>query len=221
MRVTAVCPITSDRAMFLPSLIVSFLKQSYTDSELLIVADGHGALDVEAPSDPRVRLVRLHGPQRRIGEKRNAANAVSLGEVILHFDSDDWSHPQRIADQLEFMDKTGKAVVGYSDLLYYRLEDRSLWRYQYQTPSPYATGTSLCYLKSWWEKHKFDTRVSVGEDALFSSEAYAAGQLASVASKMIVARAHNRNTFNPTFGQAPFYPAKKEDFPEEFFEVEP
>lgn len=220
MKVTAVCPVTADRLGMLHQVVRCFLDQTFTDSELLFVVDGPCMSMISFSPTSRVRVEYLHGPQRTVGAKRNAANEKARGEIICHFDSDDWSHPWRIADQCDELALREKKAVGYHDLLYYRVDDRSFWRYNYPGKGAYATGTSLCYLKSWWEKHRFDNGSSVGEDVKFSDMARAAGELYSTESRgFIVARAHGRNTFRPRFGESPFLRAEKKSFPREFLET--
>jgi glycosyltransferase involved in cell wall biosynthesis len=213
-RVTAVMPTTSARRPFWEGAIRQFLAQTYQDSELLILEESAGALDQQWPS--RVKYVRM--PQRALttGRKRNVVNELAQSEIIVHFDDDDWFHPRRIEEQVSFLDTSGAKVVGNHDILYYRTEDQTFWQYLFQGHKPYATGTSLCYLKSWWEGHRFSDK-SVGEDSDFWVEAKGANVMASRGlDQMIVARAHKGNTYHPAFGKSPFVAAKREMFPVEF-----
>jgi hypothetical protein len=110
--------------------------------------------------------------------------------VICHWDDDDWSEPQRLADQVTRLVSSHVAVTGYHSM---RFTDGVKW-WQYSGTPNYALGTSLCYRRSWWESHPFELR-NVGEDNQFVSVAAAAGQLKSVsAAAMMHATIHSGNT---------------------------
>ena len=81
-----------------------FLRQDYPDRELVIVDDSPDAADALLPDLPEDagRVVYLHRPGRRsAGEKRNLAVERSRGEVVVHWDDDDWSAPDRLTHQVE------------------------------------------------------------------------------------------------------------------------
>ena len=61
---------------------------------------GDGAAEDLIPSDPRIRYKRLRGT-RTLGAKRNLCVAESRGDLILHWDDDDWFAPHRISYQVE------------------------------------------------------------------------------------------------------------------------
>lgn len=84
--------------------VESVLAQSYRDLELIVVDDASNdgtleQLQAVASQDPRVRLLPL---RRNVGTY--AAKLIGLrlarGEFITCHDSDDWSHPQKIARQV-------------------------------------------------------------------------------------------------------------------------
>jgi glycosyltransferase involved in cell wall biosynthesis len=219
MLVTAICPLVG-RQDFLPGLITCFLNQTFIDCELLIIEDGGRSVESLIPVHPRIHYVNLMG-HRNTGEKRNAANALAHGEIIIHFDSDDWYAPERINDEVGFLISSGKQVVGYHDMLYYREIDGRFFKYRYK-PTPampwYATGTSMCYWRTWWEKHPFRS-IDVGEDSAFSIEASKAGLLASKdCGLMLVARQHAGSTSKVLLGHGDFPEADRAEFPSAFIE---
>ncbi len=220
MKITCVCPTQQSRRNFVDMMIRCFISQTYVDKELIILDEGyvpHPMLVSGTPDSIRYSFKEDKGITLSTGQKRNTVNAMATGDIIAHFDDDDWSHPERLAEQLAFMEKTGKACVGYHDLLYLRCSDGTLWKYMYQgKPCVYATGTSQFYLRSAWAANQFKAKL-VGEDSQFSFDMKAKDMLASEdGKKMIVARAHSQNTYVPNFGQAPFLAAEREEFPELF-----
>ena len=81
--VTCIMP-TSGRRRFVPQAIRSFLRQDYTNTELLIIDDGADSVSDCVPEDPRIRYFRLDG-KLTIGAKRNFACEQARGEFIIHW----------------------------------------------------------------------------------------------------------------------------------------
>ncbi len=90
--VSCVMP-TFDRRRFVPDAIDGFWSQTYPDRELVIVDDGTDPIADLVPDDPMIRYVRLD-QRLKTGAKRNAACRAARGDVIVHWDDDDWSSPR-------------------------------------------------------------------------------------------------------------------------------
>ncbi len=152
------------------------------------MADGEPVRDL-MPNDPRIRLVETEG-KPAIGEKRNFACERAQGEIILHWDDDDFSAPGRLADQIARLDASGLAVTGYHSM---RFIDGAHW-WLFQGGLNYAVGTSLCYRRTWWQEHRFPAR-QVGEDNEFVREAAKAEQIVTAdAGELMYATIHAGNT---------------------------
>jgi glycosyltransferase involved in cell wall biosynthesis len=187
MLITCLC-VTRDRRHWIQKAIDLFRKQTYLNKELVIVADGYDIRQL-VPYAKNIRLVQLRN-RLTIGAKRNYGNAFATGEVIAHWDDDDWSAPERLAGQVAMLENSGKAVAGYYSMLF--TDGPNWWRFLYS--APYAIGTSLCYRKSFWAEHPFEDR-QVGEDGAFQKTAARAKQLVSAdARTMMVASVHAGNT---------------------------
>ncbi len=108
-----------------------------------------------------VRHIHLDG-NPLIGRMRNVGCDAAHGEVIAHFDDDDFSHPGRLTDQLLRLEKA--QVTGYHSM---RFTDGIKW-WLYSGSSSYALGTSLVYRRSWWAQHHFtEPQGNIGEDNTF------------------------------------------------------
>ena len=109
-----------------------------------------------------------------IGQLRNAAieNAVVYWEkgdgpnILIHWDDDDYSHPNRIAEQVALLQLSGADVVGYREMLFWREPAGEAWLYANNDRAGYAVGTSLCYWRRTWERKPFEA-TSRGEDNAF------------------------------------------------------
>jgi glycosyltransferase involved in cell wall biosynthesis len=216
MLVSAIMP-TADRGHLAPVAIRCFLEQTYTESELVIVDNGRVPLVV--PEHPRIRYLR-HWTATKLntGQMRNLACENANGEVIVHWDDDDWSAAGRIEYQLKTLLDSRKKVTGFHDILYYAVPTDKTYHFVCHQ-RPYASGTSQMYYKRWWLGHKFENR-PVGEDSYFSAQANRERQLHSVdGNKMIVARAHSANTFVPPLGKGNFLPCERRTLPDEFYQA--
>jgi len=136
-----------------------------------------------------VRLVHVEDGFR-IGDLRNFGASRALGSLIAHWDDDDYSAPGRLADQVERLITSGKAVTGYSSM---RFTDGCRW-WLYRGHHRFSLGTSLMYRKDWWEKNPFVSK-HIGEDGEFVKAADRDGQLqTSTTIDMMAASIHNGNT---------------------------
>ena len=116
----------------------------------------------DAQTYPNRELLIVNGP-KRIGEKRNIGCGQAEGEIICHWDDDDWSAPTRIADQVQRLQASGADITGYHRMLFLSPEGE---RWMYEGKPGYAIGTSLCYWKRVWDAKPFP-HLQVGEDNAF------------------------------------------------------
>ena len=95
---------TRNRSRFILQAIHYFLRQDYTNLELVIVDDGDKCVgELIRPfvlNDERIRYIRLM-ERLSVGAKRNQACDQAAGEIIVHWDDDDWIAPWRVSYQIE------------------------------------------------------------------------------------------------------------------------
>jgi hypothetical protein len=180
--------VTCNRPEWIPRAVACYQAQTYPHRQLLVVEDG-GANGHLLPNDPTICYVHLDGKQI-VGQKRNVANTLAAGQVICHWDDDDWSAPERVAEQVELLKTSGAMIVGYNILPFHDMSTGDVRIYR--GDEGYCTGTSLCYWRSWWQAHRFQN-VSVGEDNAFVWES--AGRVRGVSGMgRMVARSHSKGT---------------------------
>ncbi len=157
---------TYNRRTFVPHAIEYFLRQDYARKELIIVDDGADPIGDLGPADDRIRYIRL-AERRTIGAKRNLACEAARGDIICHWDDDDWHAAWRITYQVEALQREYAAVCGINQLLFYELITNRAWQYVYPKDQRFwLSGSSLCYPRSFWAAHRF-ADINVGEDARF------------------------------------------------------
>lgn len=193
--VTCICP-TRGRGRFIHRAIDCFLAQTWPESEreLLILDEEFNPSLAGDPRLPGVRYERLMA-NPTIGAKRNLCCSKARGRIIAHWDDDDWSAPGRLADQVTRLVETGAPVTGYHTMEF-RAEDGRRWLYS-NPQRNYAVGTSLCYLRAWWETHRFNDQ-NVGEDHSFVR--MAPGLVAVAAGDLMWASVHSQNTSERALG---------------------
>lgn len=96
-----------EAAATLDEAVDSVLAQSFADLELVVVDDGSSdatpdLLQAWAKRDPRVRPLRIE--HRGIIEALSAGLASCRGRLIARMDADDRCHPDRIAEQVRWLD---------------------------------------------------------------------------------------------------------------------
>ncbi len=157
---------TRNRRPFVGQAVWYFLRQDYPCKELIILDDGEDAVADLVPQDERIRYVRLE-PRLSLGAKRNAACEMSRGDLIAHWDDDDWQAPHRLSAQVERLLTTGADLCGARELLHYQLQEGRGWLYRYPAGGrPWLAGCTLLYRRAAWAKHPFPDR-SVAEDSEF------------------------------------------------------
>jgi glycosyltransferase involved in cell wall biosynthesis len=157
---------TADRRQFVPSSIRMFFAQDYVNKELLIVDDGIEPVRDLVLHHPQIRYVRCEAVQS-LGSKRNVACEVARGDIILHWDDDDWYAPWRVRYQVESLRSGDFQICGLDRAIFVSETGEHAWEYVYpRRLSSWLFGATLCYGKSFWEHHPF-ADVTVGEDTRF------------------------------------------------------
>ena len=208
---------TCNRQGLIPVALKCFLSQDWPDRELVVIDDG--AVKVEGLVKQLVPdAVYIYLAEKQvIGVKRNLACEAAGGEVICHFDDDDWSAAGRVRDQVTRLLESGKQMTGYHSITYWN--GRKAYRYVSVLPQ-YAVGTTMCYQKSFWDTHRFPAK-NYAEDNALVYKALDERQLIAVdAGQMMVVRSHASCTSSPEgLGQNTWPEVPLDSLPREFFEA--
>lgn len=182
-----VCAIllTKDRPAMAARAVRAFRAQTYPNKRLFICDTG-AADPAQMHTREEEKYWASYWRRHSIGKLRNAANQLavswtgavqhSVAEVLIHWDDDDVSHPNRIAEQVAHLQSSGADVVGYNEMLFWdsrivgriasdvvRITEEGIeadvavtngeaWLYKHRTNTP---GTSLCYWRKTWERKPF------------------------------------------------------------------
>jgi len=184
---------THNRRSFVPQAIRCFLRQDYSNLELLVVDDGTESIADLVPVNDRVRYLRFD-QKLTIGAKRNLANEKARGEFIVHWDDDDWYPSWRVRAQMRAMLDRGADLCGSSRVAYFDPARDQAWEYRYPSAKgPWVAGNTLAYRKSFWSGHKFPD-IQVGEDSRFVWSSKGRALVDLVDPGLCVATVHSNNT---------------------------
>ena len=143
---------TFNRHMWVERAVAYFLRQDYEARELIIVDDGSEPVHDLLPRDPAIRYVRLE-ERASIGAKRNLGCERARGDIIAHWDDDDWFAPWRLRYQVDQLRHGDAEVVGLNSLLYWEPQAQRAWRYHYPMPArPWIHDPTFCYRRELWQR---------------------------------------------------------------------
>jgi glycosyltransferase involved in cell wall biosynthesis len=157
---------TANRRHYVPQAIRYFMAQDYPNRELVILDDGSESVADLVPDDPHLRYVRLAG-KRTLGAKRNECVKHARGDLIMHWDDDDWMASHRISYQVEAMLREKAEVCGLRSMLFYEIRTGRVWLYEYPARQrPWLAGGSLLYTKDFWRRGPFPN-IQIASDTRF------------------------------------------------------
>jgi len=157
---------TKDRAPFAAQAVEYFRCQDYPNRELVIVYDEQRDLPANLDGDKRIRLLQVTAGSS-IGYKRNQACRIAKGEIIIHWDDDDWMAPGWIRCQSEHLLREKADITGLTKPYFCSPQQEKAWQYIYpDNQKTWVLGGSLCYTRAFWERNPFQ-ELNIGEDSGF------------------------------------------------------
>lgn len=193
---------TRARPHFARQALRMWEAQTYPNRELIVIdeefASSLGGVELPAGVVREVLRSKLN-----IGAKRNLACSMAAGEIIVHWDDDDLSHPDRIAEQVRALQTSGKSVAGFPCINFWDQFTGQLWRYL--GADGYMPGTSLCYWRTAWSRSPF-VQIDRGEEVHWLVKMGTAEMLRMENDSLMLAR-HHENKGRPQFAEGRTYHA--------------
>jgi glycosyltransferase involved in cell wall biosynthesis len=165
--ISCIMPTNVARRDFILFAIHHFQKQSYPNTELIVLDDAAGAIEHLIPV---VDNIRYHKTNRKLstGAKRNLACEQAHGEYILNWDDDDWYAPDWITQQVYVLQQSGADICGLKDFYFYRPSEYAAWKYRYyNSKRDWVAGATMAYKRSHWQRYPYKD-MQVGEDNDFA-----------------------------------------------------
>ena len=157
---------TRDRRRLVPLALDGFFNQTPVDAELLILDDGADCIADLIPADPRMRYFR---EERRlsVGAKRNRLCELARGDVIVHWDDDDWSRRWRLRYQVRALTHQRRRRLRPDRVLFHEPDKDRAWEYRYpRRAGPWVLRRDARYTKAFWRRNPFPD-IQLGEDTRF------------------------------------------------------
>jgi glycosyltransferase involved in cell wall biosynthesis len=199
---------TCNRRRFMVQTLKLFEQQDYAQKELIVIDDGDDPVVDLIPADARIRYVRV--PERMsIGAKRNLAVSIARGDLICHWDDDDFFGCHRLSRQVEPILKGKAECSGMRMSLLLRTADATLWGCTDQEHDRlFGHGVrcgTLLYPASYWREGLCYEDRNCGEDAHYRDGLLARGaSLAQVVDpRSYVCVRHSANITNDIAGMHP------------------
>jgi len=129
--VTILMAVRDTPAAMLRQAIDSIRRQTLQDWEFVILDDGSeqretcAELERQAAADSRIRLER--GPARGLTPTLNLGLALAGGDLIARQDGDDWSEPNRLECQMEFLREHPHTGFCGTNVWTHQQNGRPLW----------------------------------------------------------------------------------------------
>jgi glycosyltransferase involved in cell wall biosynthesis len=161
---------TFNRRKYIPQALQSFQQQDYPERELIIVDDGSDPVEDLIPPAANIRYLRL--PRRAsIGAKRNLACQHAQGEIIAHWDDDDWYASDRLRYQAAPIIQGQADLTGLENAFVLQLPQAEFWGIDPHLHQRLFVGNvhggTLVYRKELWSKGLRYPEVNLAEDASF------------------------------------------------------
>jgi len=207
--------LTRDRPELARRAVECFRAQAYDPAKrmLLILDSGEPSwYDMRSDAENEALIGSAVHADKTIGALRNIANACCDADIIIHFDDDDWSHPNRIAEQVALLQASGVGCVGYRDCLFWRMPDavRAIYvdapdtwdgAQAWLLYNTIAIGSSFCYWRKVWRDCPFPDLPKRGvkdgssEDVVWRREVYyrAVSSVGGAPANALISRARTKD----------------------------
>ncbi|MGY0036925.1 glycosyltransferase family 2 protein [Pedobacter sp. NJ-S-72] len=139
---------TANRQKFIPFAIDYFLQQDYSNAELVIIDDGIESVASLVPDNPKIKYFYTE-PLGTIGIKRNYACEQASGEIIMHWDDDDWYAPDWISRLTNALLTSEADITGLNRVVFYSPSVDKRWMYEdSELDKPWLCGATMTYIRS-------------------------------------------------------------------------
>jgi glycosyltransferase involved in cell wall biosynthesis len=170
---------TYNRRPFVTFALRYFLAQDYPNKELVVVDDGSDPVGDLVEHAPGVRYVRLSS-RISIGAKRNLACQHARGDLIAHWDDDDWYTPDRLRYQVAPILSGEADLTGLENAFVLELPNGVFWRPQPELHKRLFVGNvhggTLVYRKKVLQDGVRYPEINLAEDAWLLQRALAGGK---------------------------------------------
>jgi len=118
---------THKRAKFVKQAIKYFKQQTYLNTELIIVYDEPSDLPEDFSCEENIFTIKV-APNTSIGTKRNKALEFACGDIIAHWDDDDWYAKTRLETQAKPLLQNKGDISALYNTLFFNLQSLKIYK---------------------------------------------------------------------------------------------
>jgi glycosyltransferase involved in cell wall biosynthesis len=187
---------TRDRREFIPQALRCFSRQTYQESELIVVDDGRKSVGDLCRGIPRVRHIQLYKPANT-GTKLNIGIERARGDILQKVDDDDYYHPDflKLAAARLPSQPSVRTLVAWDCFLVLIAGEMKLRH----SGHGWEAGGTFCFHRSLWELKPFRD-VAKNEDYWFINDHRPRIRRVCAADYYMLVR-HGRNTWQLMHGK--------------------
>ena len=185
---------TYNRRFFIPQFLKIVRNQVYNGPiEILVADDGTDPIHDLIKNDSAFRYIRFN-EKKPLGYKRNILASEAKGEILIHFDDDDYYPHSRVSHAVESLMASDKLIAGSSLCHIY---DTSLKKIFVSGPfgQNHATAGTFAYKREYLKNNKFNDEAIAQEEPSFTGN-FSNNLLQLDSLKTILIIKHAKNTWD-------------------------
>ena len=201
---------TYNRRFFIPQFLKIVRNQVYNGPiEILVADDGTDPIHDLIKNDSAFRYIRFN-EKKPLGYKRNILASEAKGEILIHFDDDDYYPHSRVSHAVESLMASDKLIAGSSLCHIY---DTSLKKIFVSGPfgQNHATAGTFAYKKEYLKNNKFNDEAIAQEEPFFTED-FTNNLVQLDTFKTILIIKHSKNTWDKQRTYKKLSPFKLQDF---------
>lgn len=203
--VSILTPTYDERCNFLQFVARGICQQTYKNIKEWVIVDGtkKGVSCLPAiitklrtlKNIPEIIFIEQDIKRKNtIGNLRNIVKNKATGDILIHFDDDDFYPFCRIKHAVEQLTVTGREIAGNSDLYMFDVHFDTLYQFRSFGPN-HVLGGTMAYTKKYALEHTFDESVTHAEEGSFTNK-FTEPLALLKADKSIIASSHGNNTYS-------------------------